>query len=140
MADIKVVFDRTSEVSKAIATAVRKAEKAVADGGAEAMKTSIQTGPRTGRIYNRKPKGRHQASAPGEAPADLTGGLAGSISSEETEEGATIRVAGQMAHTLEMGSAGGKIAPRPFVQPVVDDLQEAMPETIAEAVRRGIGT
>lgn len=138
MADIRFVFDRTSEVAAAISSAVRKAEKELADGGAEAMKTAIKTGPRSGRIYNRKPKGRHQASAPGEAPANLTGGLADSIESAETEAGSTIRVTGEMAHTLEMGSAGGKVAPRPFVQPVADAIQEAMPDAIAEAVRGAI--
>lgn len=86
----------------------------------EARTKASLSGPRSGRLYQRGAKGTivHQASAPGEAPATDTGNLANSIGAQMIgrSEG-EVTVGAEYAVTLELG--GGKIAPRPFLQPAV---------------------
>lgn len=97
----------------------------------------ILDGPKTGRTYLIRIGGRlkrHQASAPGEAPANLTGNLRKSIGfdvrgSESMEFGSRSgppaagispkqNVAAYSKY-LEVGSS--KIAPRPYLKPSIEE-------------------
>jgi len=81
------------------------------------------SGKRSGRIYRIGKKGRiHQASAPGEAPASLTGRLRQSITHQILWEGDLVW--GEVGTTLpqsailEFGGVtwnGGRILPRPYM-------------------------
>lgn len=79
-------------------------------------KESIQQGPHTGRMY-----GRHQASAPGEAPATDTGFLVSHIFSEVTKgknpSGMVISTAPYSSH-LEFGTT--EMAARPYMFPALE--------------------
>lgn len=83
------------------------------------------SGTRSGRIYRIGKKGRvHQASAPGEPPASLTGKLRQSITHSDPQwEGDNVWVevgtAIAYAAILEYGGVtwnGGRILPRPYME------------------------
>jgi len=89
-----------------------------------AVKTTL-AGSRSGRIYRIGKRGRvHQASAPGEAPASLTGKLRQSIThSDPIWEGDNVwvEVGSNLAYAaiLEYGGVtwnGGRILPRPYME------------------------
>lgn len=108
---------------------VEKAKKGIADGlmaialmaMAEAQK-SILRGPKTGRIYKRGTV-THQASAPGEPPANDHGFLANYINADidYSELTANLRASAPYAVNLEYGTR--KMAARPFFRPAVDKIK-----------------
>lgn len=76
--------------------------------------------PKTGRVYKVSKTGRkHQASAPGEAPAVLFSTLKNSIltSFPKQTEG-IITIGAEYAAYLEKGTS--RMRPRPFVRPALD--------------------
>jgi len=112
-------------------------------------KLAIQTGPKTGRVYGAETvvgfntkylespvfvahKGKklgddkvHQASAPGEAPANDFGKLAGSIHFDTIgETSGELVVDSEYGPPLEFGTEDGKIAPRPFIGPAVKEERD----------------
>jgi HK97 gp10 family phage protein len=80
----------------------------------------ILRGSKSGRVY-----GRHQASAPGEAPASDTGRLVQSIRVDFQPNALAGRVVAgtDYAKKLEFGTV--KIAPRPFMTPAVNNVKQA---------------
>ena len=93
----------------------------------------VLSGQRGGKIY-RKPHTKaatYRASAPGEPPARRSGNLRlrwngkvkGGNSSSQVIASLESRV--KYAALLDEGTPGGKIAPRPFKQPIID---KAMPK------------
>lgn len=75
--------------------------------------------PKSGRVYKVSKAGRkHQASAPGEAPAVLTGFLTSSILTDfpKQTEG-VITIGAEYAAYLEKGTS--RMRPRPFVKPSI---------------------
>jgi HK97 gp10 family phage protein len=101
--------------------------------------TKIKSPPKTGRIYEKyNPRRTHQASAPGEAPANDLGFLAANIHPQPTKKAAgalikTINSGADYAAALEFGTPN--IAPRPYMRP---SLIEKKPEYEA-AIAREIG-
>ncbi len=81
----------------------------------------IKDPPKTGRIYDLRINGKrvlHQASAPGEAPANLTGALRKSVDYNVSQANQMTFGAGNhqtvdYAKKLELG--GGNVSPRPFL-------------------------
>jgi hypothetical protein len=96
---------------------------------AERMR-ALMRGPKTGRVY-----GTHRASAPGEAPAVLTGALIGSIGEPQISGNiARLVISDPKARLLdpqEGDPANAHIAPRPFVQPAIEGA-------IAQAGKGGV--
>ena len=94
------------------------------EGTARAM---ILARPKTGRVYNVVIRGRrvkHRASAPGEAPANMTGALQKSLGFEVT--GASWMEFGAntpYARELELGSAKRNLAERPYLKATVKKTQ-----------------
>ena len=87
---------------------------------------------KTGRIYNIKGI-EHQASAPGESPAILSGTLSRSLyykvrGSHQLEIGADAKYAG----FLESGTS--KMAARPFLQPVIDKQRRNTRDSILKYI------
>lgn len=86
---------------------------------------SILTGPKSGRAYKRGGVTRI-ASAPGQAPANQTRGLTGSLSARTEKQGKTVfgiaSASTEYAAMLEFGTRN--MAPRPYMQPALDKNAE----------------
>ena len=87
---------------------------------------NVLRGQRSGRVY-KKPhtKATYTASAPGEPPAVRTGMLRMSWGTKATGDGKGNYAAGiytdvPYAEKLDEGTPGGKIAPRPYKQRIID--------------------
>lgn len=89
---------------------------------------SILHDPKTGRIY-----GGHQASAPGEAPANQYGELVSGFTIEMKGNRAIIRNRSPHAILLELGTS--RMAPRPFLLPAMVKMQRVAQRTIARAIQ-----
>ena len=78
----------------------------------------IMDGPKSGRVYQKYvPRRIHQASAPGEAPANDLGGLVGGIVQDKSDlANGRIRIAStaKYAKPLEFGTR--HMAPRPYLR------------------------
>jgi len=95
---------------------------------------AIASPPKTGRIY-----GRHQASAPGEAPASDTGTLLNSISGTAKmgpngPEG-VIEARAPYAAYLEYGTR--KMLPRPYLTPAIERNRQRFTEALRKALETG---
>jgi len=104
------------------------------------MRKSIQKGPATGRQY-----GRHQASAPGEAPATDSGRLVSHINFALSMRGMVASIGVHdlsnivYARRLEFGgrdSRGIYIAPRPYARPALDKNIRKIVVKIGTAYKR----
>lgn len=92
----------------------------------------IRTGPRTGRVYTFRGR-KHQASAPGEVPANRTGKLASSVRYEAI--GHHTLVFGEDAEYagyLERGTK--RMAPRPHLQVAVNEMQTVTMQTLIKFI------
>jgi HK97 gp10 family phage protein len=121
-----------NEVEKGLYAAAKKVE-----GDA---KKSILQGSKTGRVYKRKSV-IHKASAPGEAPANDTGRLAGSIStylnSTALESIVTAgRGLAKYATMLEFGTR--KIKPRPFMFPALEKNKAWIANRLNDAMQKAL--
>ena len=120
---------------RVLAALQRAAERAAEESAAELvekLRTALH-GPRTGRMY-----GSHRASAPGEAPATDTGLLERSTRARMVPGGVEVYVdeeAGYAARYLEWGSPGGKVAPRPWFYPTVEEHRVDFALAVAKALR-----
>lgn len=83
----------------------------------------------------------HQASAPGEAPANLYGLLAKSGMVEVVSDlEADVVFSSEYAAAMEFGTVavGGKIEPRPFLSPAMDAQREQFARDCAAALAEGL--
>lgn len=80
---------------------------------------AVQKGPKTGEVYVRG-KVKHQASAPGQAPATDTGNLAGSIGWNVDAQTLTADVFASAAYAVHLELGTRHIKPRPFMVPALD--------------------
>ena len=120
-----------SGLPKAIGKGIRQAFFPIGKDLVAEAKRSIVEGPKTGRTYRIRRRGKtiiHQASAAGEAPANLSGALKNSIdfkvgsSSSMRFEAGSSKV--DYAAKLEEGIG---IAARPFMTPaIVKNRQNAI--------------
>ena len=96
---------------------IRKAYLALRKDLVDEAKRSIRQPPKTGRLYRIPGRTRkHRASRHPEAPANMTGQLARSISAvqrgwDELHFGANTKY----AKALELGNPGGNLEPRPYL-------------------------
>lgn len=117
--------------AKLLDAVVRKTTLRIEKGA----KLKIMLPPKTGRIYKRG-KRDHQASAPGEAPANDYGILVNSIKPRFVRklEG-IVSVTAEYAATLEFG--GARVAKRPFLKPATNEQRKQFYLDCADAVKRG---
>ena len=93
----------------------------VIKGGAQLIRgeaiKSIQTGPKSGRTYEKyNPRRTHKASAPGEAPASDTGNLVRNIRvTQKSQDVVTVESRASYSKFLEYGTS--KMQARPFLFP-----------------------
>lgn len=95
---------------------------------------SILSGPKTGRIY-----GNHQASAPGEAPADWTGELvaSGFTRYNRSKLFGEVVFSAPYARALEFGTE--RMEPRPYIRPAVMAVDQIpIADEIIQQIRRGL--
>ena len=121
---------------KTLALLSRVVRKTASDIEADA-KLSIQTGPKTGRVYELYgPRRTHQASAPGEAPATDIGNLVNGIHTKPISklESHVISSADYSAD-LEYGTT--KMAARPFMTPATENNREPFLRACKAAIRQG---
>lgn len=127
-AEITFKTDLAATLAASLKARAAQVVEETAEALAERMKAKILEPPKTGRIYRRQGE-EHQASAPGESPANWTAELAESVKAEmigPTE--AQVSVGAEHGIYLEMGTR--HIAPRPFVTPARDEIE---PEFLEKA-------
>jgi len=129
--NFKVIFD-SKEFESAVEAVASRTIRRFASDVISRMKISFSE-PKSGRFYKVSKTGRpHQASAPGQAPAVLTGFLTNSIQSAfpKLTEG-VITIGAEYAEYLERGPRNWKQQPsrRPFVEPALEGALEAINST-----------
>ena len=98
---------------------------------------SIQRPPKTGATYQKtKPKRRHVASAPGQAPATDTGRLAGDIKADISGKRAEVYTDLEYAAPLEFGTRN--MAARPFMLPAMESEREAWNRRIRRVIDEAV--
>jgi hypothetical protein len=128
------------DVTKLEGTNKRGLERALQEIGPEIVRETrrlIETGAKTGRVY--RFRGRpHQASAPGEAPANRSGRLArsGDFKVRNWQE-MTVGETADYAGFLENGTRG-RMAPRPHLIAAVNNKAQDTVNAILESVDREV--
>lgn len=135
MIKVRVLENRLPEVALSI-------RKAAIDSAQEASELGVQilqddmAGPKSGRIYIIRGQ-LHQASAPGETPAVLSGELSASVGWRQVGlEAFEFFVGAVHAMILEFGSIW--MAPRPFMKPTAALVGEALEEIAARLIGRAV--
>lgn len=136
----KQVAEKMKNMDTEVKQALRNASKVIGKDVKKEMKKLITTGARSGRLYrihqtikrtNRSTgdvtymrRGRwHQASAPGEPPAKLTGRLSRSIHYRTSYQGIRFIIKAPYANRLEHGPKGRPSEARPFVSRTINMLR-----------------
>ena len=103
----------------------------------EAIK-SIQTGPKSGRTYEKyNPRRTHKASAPGEAPASDTGNLVSQIRvKEENKDLVKVESNALYSSFLEFGTS--KMLARPFLFPATERSRPIIVQAVFNKVKQEI--
>jgi HK97 gp10 family phage protein len=115
----------------------RKATFVAATKAQKKMSTMIRL-PKAGKVYTRRSV-KHRASAPGQAPANDTGNLIGSIQTVQMpDQGGAVAskviVSAKYAKWLEYGTR--RMAARPFVGPTKDWVAPIFKEYMAQKLRK----
>lgn len=108
---------------------------AAAERVLETAVRKIKNPPKTGRIYTIRGV-VHQASAPGEPPADDTGALAASGQVQHDVEEASSRVLFTAAHApaLELGTE--RMEARPYLRPSLAEEADNIRGYVGREIRR----
>lgn len=151
--DVIVVADHSAAILARIHEELKRAVGQTASAIQTRAQRRIAEPPKTGRIYTR-PFGPndhrpypHQASAPGEAPANWTGQLHDSVETglptgRAADIVAEVRVNAKAAPygvRLEFGSPSGRLAPRPFFYKSADEESQPFVERVTEGLERACG-
>lgn len=95
------------------------------------------TGRRSGRIYNVPGTAiPHQASAPGEAPAVLTGVLRNSYQSEVSEKAMVAYLGSELDYALWLERGTTKMEPRPAIEPSFKAVEDQIKKALARPVKK----
>lgn len=98
----------------------------------EKLRYMIRNGPRTGRVYTFRGR-KHQASAPGEVPANRTGRLASSVGYLASgPDDLTVGEEAEYAGFLERGTRN--MAPRPHLSVAVNETQTITMQTLIKFI------
>lgn len=112
----------------------------VADVAYENALEGILNGPKSGHVYRRyNPFRLHQASAPGQYPADDLGNLAASIEvTHETTAQNNVRatVGSNLVYGTYLEFGTSKMAARPWLKPSIEDARIEMSGELRATFRR----
>ena len=129
MSRVVVSGGSIEEIAKKVAAEIPRQMASRAYRGSNELRNSaldVLSGARSGRMY-----GGHQASAPGEAPAQWSGTLRLSWQTRTYTGGTTFRSSIETGvwydELLENGTPGGQMAPRPHHDRIQND---ALPRII----------
>jgi hypothetical protein len=126
--DIKIEKDGTG-LDAAVEKAVGQGLMALALMAQSNAQRLVLKGPKTGRLYPRGKNRIHQASAPGEAPANDLGFLVANIKAEMSDKfTASLWSLAPYSIHLECGTV--RMAARPFLGPAGDSVQAKAPEVM----------
>ena len=97
----------------------------------------IESGPKTGRVYQRNSVS-HQASAPGEPPASDTGRLkqSSTVETDTADLSATVTWRTLYAAMLEFGTT--RMLPRPFARVALANKRAAINDDIKNSIREAL--
>ena len=136
--NLNVALKKFDTLKKDLETPFRE----VIAGGAQLIRgqaiRSIQTGPKSGRIYEKyNPRRTHRASAPGQAPASDTGNLVSQIRVRE-ENKDLIKVESNALYSsfLEFGTS--KMLARPFLFPATERSRKKIAQAVFNRVVKEI--
>lgn len=139
------IFLDIGNSAQGVRRGIRQGFWALARDLRKGARDDIKQGPKTGKLYRVKGRSRrHRASAPGEAPANLTGNLRKSVGfeikgTESLEFG--YRDSAPYGKFLEDGTK--RMAKRPVLKPQVDASEKSAPQhferEIAKALRNPRG-
>lgn len=126
----------------AVAAAARRAAGQAIVRGTESVRNEavrlVMSPPKTGVIYKRRGV-EHQASAPGEAPANDTGRLVNSIRTDYDLPQLVGRVVASTEYAAYLEYGTENMEPRPYMRPALANRRAAVvrdvEDSIAEAVR-----
>ena len=123
-------FDLESIVQTAVKEAVGDATEMVRD---EVKRLVLET-PKTGRLYPYR-GGVHQASAPGEAYANMSGNALAKTVTYQENNGMTgvVSAEAEYAGFLEFGTT--KMAPRPTYRPALENKTDEIVQTINDKIK-----
>ena len=130
------------EIFKKLEEDLQQPFREVILGGAQLIRgeaiKSIQTGPKSGRVYQKyNPRRTHTASAPGEAPASDTGNLVSQIMvRQETRDNVLVESNALYSSFLEFGTS--KMLPRPFLFPATERSRPKIVQAVFNRVVKEI--
>ena len=130
------------EIFKKLEEDLQQPFREVILGGAQLIRgeaiKSIQTGPKSGRVYEKyNPRRTHTASAPGEAPASDTGNLVSQIMvRQETRDNVVVESNALYSSFLEFGTS--KMLPRPFLFPATERSRPKITQAVFNRVVKEI--
>lgn len=118
-----------------IKASVVRALRSLVEALEDEARSRILTGAKTGRLYHRSnPRRLHQASAPGQSPANDSGKLAASIEADVDPKEFNLNLsAGAAAKELEYGTH--KMAPRPFLVPTILAFRRRFADAIYNQIK-----
>lgn len=93
----------------------------------------LMSPPKTGKMY-----GKHQASAPGEAPASDTGRLVNSRTVDLFEGTLTARLTYRTAYAAALEFGTEKMEPRPFLARSLDETRAEGQAMIAQEIKAAL--
>ena len=135
-------LEQTLRKFKALDKDLKEPFREVVKGGAqfirgEAIK-SIQTGPKSGRLYEKyNPRRTHRASAPGQPPASDTGNLVRNIKvNQKNKDVAEVQSNAPYSAFLEFGTS--KMLPRPFLFPAFEKSKNKIVQAVFNRVKQKI--
>ena len=135
-------FKKVMSSLKNLEQDLEKPFREVIVGGAQLIRgeaiKSIQSGPKSGRIYEKyNPRRTHKASAPGQAPASDTGNLVRNIVVKQ-ENPDLVKVESNATYSsfLEFGTS--KMLARPFLFPATERSRKKIAQAVFNRVVKEI--
>ncbi len=134
MIDLKITLSkndakRLAQASAQALEAIQRVLEASALKIDRTIKLLIARGTKSGRRY-----GKHQASAPGEAPATNTGRLIQSIAWQALNPGLVVEVGSPLDYAAYLEDGTQNMDPRPWLKPAhdqhVDDIVSDITDTL----------
>lgn len=122
----KALSDYAESKRKRLRQVIRASSRDVANATRRRLRSAG-----SGRMY-----GAHQASAPGEPPARLTGRLSESVRMRHSGDLAShVIIDDYRASFLEFGTRSGMLLPRPSLGPSADEVKPDHNRRVAAAMR-----
>jgi hypothetical protein len=137
---VTIVSDRSAQVAAALRVSLAEIVRETAKEVQRREIERIVGGSKTGRVYTSGPEPLpHQASAPGESPANWTGELASSIVAQQVGPMEwDVETTSEHAAPLEFGSVKNGGA-RPFVLPTAEEMKPVFIERVKAGVQEALG-